>query len=265
MIALPLRRPALLGLLILALPAGIPSLRAASPAPLCEPSPAIRADIDSLEGERFDRMPPGKARTARVERLRTLLRENPDDFFLHRALQSRILGTEEGREKLVEEYRHLAEEHPSDPRYIYLYGRALKMRSGAGSRAQHERSLELDPVFPWPYLGLATEYLFEPGKDPAKVRRYLKKFWDVCPDVLESYRNVGGADHPRFTREAAGRLRAILESRSDREAMRYYTTLWSLEFKIHPPPEHEAVCATIRKDRWVDAALSEIDRAAAKR
>src|SRR4030095_9710734 len=137
-------------------------LRGSPPAsPDCEPAPGIRAAIDDLESERFDRLPSGKRRIAQVERLRELLPNHPDDLFLHRTLQRRLLGTKGGRGTLAAEYRNLAQEHPKYPRYLYLYGRALQMTQDESARQQFERALELDSAFPWSHLGLATLQLGE--------------------------------------------------------------------------------------------------------
>jgi len=217
---------------------------AAPAAPLCEPSPAVRRALDSLDSELFERMPAGKRRTARVTQLRTWLRERPDDFFLQRSLQSRSR-----RDALVEEYERLLSAHPGDPRYLYLYGRALFWSERKKEAiAQFRQAAKRDPRFPWSYLGLAASYSSQPGKDTVGVRREVRRFWEICPDTLEIYRYVPGAEDDRFKREALARLRKTLETRSDTEAISYWSTLWAYEFRLRPQAEHPVLRQEIGRD-----------------
>ncbi|PYQ10038.1 MAG: hypothetical protein DMH00_11920 [Acidobacteria bacterium] len=236
------------GLLILAAAAASGSALASAQAPLCEPSLQVRIALDSLDSESFARMPTGPRREAQAKRIRELLEEHPGDLFLYRSLQWKNTVKTGWREEFLGEYRRLTEERPGDPRFAYLYGRALQIAGDPKAVDQFRRAGEMDASFPWAHLGLADYYSGGPGKDPARLRKEVKRFWDLCPDTLEPYRMTGEGGTPRFSREAASRLRAILERRFDREAVEYYPILWSMEFKIHPSTEHDAVRKLIRQD-----------------
>src|SRR5258705_7241083 len=77
------------GLLVLMASAWTRPSHASSSESSCQPSPPILEAIESLDSEAFERMPPAKRQAARIERLRVLLRENPQDLFLHREVQKR--------------------------------------------------------------------------------------------------------------------------------------------------------------------------------
>lgn len=180
-----------------------------------------------------------------MERLQALLCQHPDDLFLHRELQRRTRYTPESSRALVEQYRSLAREHANDPRFLYLYGRALQRTDDSQeARTQFEEALERDRRFAWSHLGLAALS----QKDPRSRRKHLRRFWDLCPGTLEGYDFVGASTGLTFNREAAAKLRAILEPRTDLRAIQAYSTLWPLEFQVHPPIEHEAVRAGIKGD-----------------
>ncbi|HEV8375651.1 MAG TPA: TlpA disulfide reductase family protein, partial [Candidatus Polarisedimenticolia bacterium] len=193
-------------------------------------------------------MPPAKRQAARIERLRVLLRENPEDLFLHREVQKRSQGTEEGRRALVEEYHRRLQEHPDDSRFLYLFGRALQMSGDPAAKRQFERALEKDPRFAWPHLELASLSWVGAGQESRSLRKHLLRFWKLCPDSLEGYRFVERVRNPKFALEAAAKLRAILERRADAEVIPFHTSLWSMEFRAQPPAEHASVRERVRKD-----------------
>ena len=193
-------------------------------------------------------MPSGKRRAAIRAQLRAWLEDSPDDIFLLRTLQSRSRGTEGGR-SLVEEYARLLSAHSGDARYLYLYGRTLLWSERKDEAvARFREAAKRDSRFPWSYMALASHYAFGPDKDPGEVRKQLRRFWQICPDTLDAYSYVSQTEDPRFEREATTRLRRTLESRRDAEAISYWGTLWTLEFRLRPSPEHPAVRRQIGAD-----------------
>jgi hypothetical protein len=61
-------------------------------------------------------------------------------------------------------------------------------------------------------------------------------------------------------RQGAVKLRALLEPRSDPDALNAYSTLWSLEFKAHPPSEYDLLRKQAAEDLKRLRALNLQDR-----
>lgn len=82
------------------------------------------------------------------------------------------------------------------------------------------------------------------------MRENLEAYRKACPTSLAGYYTayVTPTDDQDFIRESAGALRKLLETRDDDEALRNYSTLWSLEFKSVPLSEQEPVRDRVRKD-----------------
>ena len=121
-----------------------------------------------------------------------LFAKYPDDFFVQRRYQDyrhsalRFAGGGDVT-ALVKEYQDLLAKHPDDPRYLYLYARALFDSKPQEAIRYHEKALEIDPKFPWPHLQLATIY-GQGGRDPAKREAHLRRVYQdvsVQPGILQ--------------------------------------------------------------------------------
>jgi hypothetical protein len=76
----------------------------------------------------------------------------------------------------------------------------------------------------------------------------LKSFLDACPASLEGYEVLVRAADKEFLRPYAVKLRALVMSRSDPDAVGAYQTLWSIEFKAHPASEYDALRRQVSQD-----------------
>src|SRR6266568_1356843 len=89
------------------------------------------------------------------------------------------------------------------------------------------------------------------GPSP-EVKAALDQLPDYArPDQGEvAFRAEKGAqlDAKEYIRESAAKLHGILGIRNDPEAIGEYPTLWSLEFKVHPPNEYDALRKQVGED-----------------
>jgi hypothetical protein len=77
---------------------------------------------------------------------------------------------------------------------------------------------------------------------------HLKAFLDACPASLDGYERLTRIDDKDLLRPYAAHLRTLLASRSDPDAVGAYRTLWSLEFKVHPPSEYGPLRRQVGQD-----------------
>jgi hypothetical protein len=241
------RKPFLLGCLVLAgmFAAGA---GAQSGSPPCEPLVEVKTALQDLP----------TAREERIAALRSLLSRFPNDPFVHRSYQNAArYPTEKDRDAVIAEYRDLAGQHPNDPMYTYL---ALRARIGAGTK---ELLPELEKVaggYPLARLSLVEIYQASGFKDAKKAGEHLEAYLNACPASLEAYAYFRSLEPSDFVRESAAKLRSILQEKTDPESLSSYSTLWSLEFRVRPASEHEAlrkqVAQDIRRLRSMDPGKS---------
>lgn len=231
-------RAALLGALALCVGIGT---SAAQDIP-CEPSTTVRQALSGLP------KPTGNAerdRAARIEALRALLRRFPRDVFVHERYQAAASFSNESREAVIGEYRALAAAHPGDPLYAYLAARAA-----IGARTKEViPALEASvAAMPPARLALARVYQSAAFKDPKKAQQHVEAFVAACPASLEAAPHLGSLEPSEFLTKATARLRMILDRRRDPESLVRYSTLWSLEFRVKPVVEHDALRAQVARD-----------------
>ncbi len=180
-----------------------------------------------------------------------LFAKYPDNFFVQRRYQdferNNIRMDRGNFDTMVKEYQDLLAKHPDDPRYLYLYARALFDSKPQEAIRYHEKALEIDPKFPWPHLQLATIY-GQGGHDPAKREAHLQAFAKMCPSSLEIYRYFTNVSNREFLRQTAQELRKQLDDRTDWYALDIYDTLWSIEFRGISPTEYEEVRERVADD-----------------
>ena len=221
---------------------------AQSGSPPCEPSAEVKAALQGLP----------TARAERIAALRSLLSRFPNDPFVHRSYQNAArYPAEKDRDAVIAEYRDLAGQHPNDPRYTYL---ALRARIGVGTK---ELLPELEKVaagYPLARLSLVEIYQASGFKDLKEAREHLEAYVTACPASLEAYNYFRSLETSDFVRESAARLRKLLETSTDPDALSNYGTLWSLEFRVLPGNEHEAlrkqVAEDIKRLRTIDPGKS---------
>jgi hypothetical protein len=94
--------------------------RAETPADACAPPAAIQA----LSPDRHTGISLSEAdRSDKIAKIRAALAESPDDLFLSRWLIELQPKPQIG--SLAAEFQEKLAKHPDDPRYLYLYARAL--------------------------------------------------------------------------------------------------------------------------------------------
>jgi hypothetical protein len=205
----------------------------------CEPAPAIKAAIDKLPSERL----PSQTQWQYHEKKRTAIQAllaNSNDPFVERAYVNFIARSDwNERAKVIDEYKARQAQHPDDPELAYLYGLILTGSNSPESIKLFTSALEKGPHFPWPHLGLVTIYSSPNFLDKEKAKAHVRAFLAACPTSFEGYEGLARIDDRELSAQSAAKLRAILEGRRDAEAIGAYSTLWSLEFKAHPPAEYE--------------------------
>jgi hypothetical protein len=215
----------------------------------CEPAPAVKAVLDQVphfisplqtEWQYFDQQ-----RSV----LRPLLQQYPNDVFVLRTYRDTPgAGTKAENDKLVEELKARHEKNPDDPLSSYLYGYLLIGRDTPQATKLFESALAKAPKFPWPHFGLMRIYSYSNFLNRDQATSHMRAFLNLCPESLEGYRRLTGFDDKEMIQQGAARLRALLRSRSDPDALGAYSTLWALEFRAHPPAEYDALRKQVAED-----------------
>jgi hypothetical protein len=214
----------------------------AAPFP-CEPSAEVKQALRNLPEEFSER----------ASALQPLLDRFPGDLFVHRAYQEtmrNIAGYRGSRklEELIARYRDLAEKHPANPLYAYLATRTLMGTQTREAIAQLEKHLGRWPDFAWSHLSLVEIYQAPAFRDRDKARQHLEAFMKGCPSSLEAFRFIRSMESSDFVRQASEKLLALIQNATEPEAVRAYTTLWALEFRVRPVSEHEALRQQVAED-----------------
>lgn len=231
----------ILGLLALAL-GGFASARAQTPAPSCEPSPAVQQALRNLPESTGD----AKAdRIARIEALRELLDRYPDDLFVHQRYQDTAASTEKDRDAVIAEYRTLLQQQPANKLYAYLAARA---QVGVNTRQVIPDLERLSADFPSGHLLLVRIFQSSNFKDEKRAIEHLQAFTASCPSSLQAFDYFRSLEPSDFVRQGVERLRALLQDRTDPDLLSYYSTLWNLEFRVKPTGEHDAVRKQLVED-----------------
>lgn len=223
----------------------------------CIPTPAVQTALDGLPVQTLAQTS-WEFRQHYNDAVQALRSRFPGDLFVERAyVQS--MGREADKDKVIAEYKARHEKSPDDPTVSYLYATALQGRQTAESIKLFEAALTKAPQFPWPHMGLASIYgmpVFQNKEDRVK---HLKAFLTACPDSLAGYQTLANLDDKDLLGASATKLRALLEPRTDKEAIRGYRTLWSIEFKAHPPSEYDGLRKQVAKDLAAIRALNRED------
>jgi thiol-disulfide isomerase/thioredoxin len=213
----------------------------------CEPSPQVKQALQRLTFDDDVRVGQKQRREQALAILRPLLRQFPDDPFVHRSYLSFVTeAMEDELDRVIADYKARLERHPDDPLSLYLHGISLIRRQSRQAATLLEKALERAPDFAPAHLALAQLYL--PLKDKQKARARLESFMKLCPSSLEAYDLVSQIDDLKFLVESARRLRAALEKQADPEAISRYPILWRLEFQVRPPAEHAEARKQVEED-----------------
>jgi thiol-disulfide isomerase/thioredoxin len=208
----------------------------------CEAPTDVQAVIDGVV------FPPGAARADRTSAARAIRDRFPDDYFAHRFYQEQFFSGGTYSKDVQGEYRNLLAKHADEVLYVLLAARVLKGTDTPTALKLLDQVLAREPGSPQAQLKLVEIYSSFNFSDPVKLRRSAEQYWKSCPDSLQAYNYVGNVRDEAFNGAAAGRLRTLLEKRSDDEALRMYGRLWNMEFRAVPLAEQDPVREQIRKD-----------------
>ena len=232
----------LAALLLCFIPAGV----WAETSDACGPAPAVKAALDQLpqqtpadtEWQFYER---------RLAALQALLGQYPDDVFVQQAYL-RWGRTVARKDLLLSEYKSRHEQNPASAQLAYLYGLTLVGRQTPEAIKLFDAALKQDPAFALPHLELVTIYRSQVLSNKPHSVQHLQAYLDACPASFEGYGALTGVADKDFLRPYVVKLRALVEKRSDADAVDAYRTLWALEFKTHPASEYDALRRQVGED-----------------
>ena len=218
-------------------------------ADLCQPTPEVRQELKRLDIKDL-------AGPKRQERVRQIVEEiiakHPQDFFaLQRYESTTHRGTAAERNVVAAHLKKLMDDHQDDAGFAVLYAKSLVDTD----TPQAIKLLQNASAHPASYRGLATLYDFGKFADKAQARTALQAYFAACPSSVDeqALSSLQRLATPEMAQQHAARLRALLTKETDAERLRAWDTVWNLEFKARPVPEH----AALRKQIAADAARLE--------
>ena len=236
-----------LSLCLLALLVGFTSRHGwAQSTAVCGPAPAVKWAIDGLP-QQTPALTDWQFHEQRAAAIQALLRQYPGDVFVQKAYIS-SMGGRSDKDKMIAEYKARHEQDPDNAQLAYLYGLALVGRQSAEAIKLFSAALQKDPNFTWPHLQLVSIYSSPVFMDKEQRLAHLKAFLEACPASLEGYEPLTRIDDKDLQRTYAAKLRTLIANRTDPDAVGAYTTLWSLEFKLHPPSEYDPLRKQVGQD-----------------
>ncbi len=249
-----MRISVLFALLLAALPACVP----AQTTDWCIPSPAVKAALDQLPAT-LPTETEWQYQQKHSAAIQELLTRFPGDLFVQRTYIASMYRHAD-KDKAIAEYKARYEHSPDDAVVAYLYATALVGRQSAEAIKILDAALQKNPQFPWPHDALAGLYGTPVFQNKDEKVRHVKAFLAACPESLEGYRQLTGLDDKELLAPNAAKLRALLGTRTDMDAIRAYATLWSIEFKAHPMSEYDGLRKQVNEDLARIRALNWTDK-----
>lgn len=206
------------------------------PAAIQALSPDRHTGINLTDSDRKDK----------IAKILEAMAHSPDDLFLNRWLIELQPKPQTG--SLAAEFQEKLAKHPDDPRYMYLYARALVGKDTPSAIQSLQKAIALEPKLPWTYLALTEIYSSAAFRDVAKVAENLRAYHRACPANLEVFANLNVIEDEHALRELAGALRAQLQSTTEPWQLQYYSTLWAAEFRLVPSAELARAKKTVAED-----------------
>ena len=214
----------------------------------CEAPAAILRLLDRPEfGRRAAE--PQAARDARAAAYRDALAQYPDNYFiLRRELQMSYFDRPAGER--IQRAREVHARHPGDPAFELLEAFALEnhdtpqaIRRLEALQAAHPDAARVD-------LELAFLYGTGRYRDKARAQKELAAYVKLCPDSADTtfLGQVAANGSAEQMAAAAAGLRKSLDARAADPQPDHWEALWRLEFKVHPPAEHDAVRKRVAAD-----------------
>jgi hypothetical protein len=212
----------------------------------CGPAPAVKAALDQLP-QQTPAQTDWQFHEQRAAALQALLRQYPEDVFVQRAYID-SMGSWSDKDKVSAEYQARYERNPNNPQAAYLYGMTLVGRQSPEAIKLFSAALHEGPKFPWPHLQLVTIYNSPVFLNKEQSAAHLRAFLDACPASLDGYEALTRMDDKDLVRPYTAPLRTLLANRNDPDAVGAYRTLWTLDFKMHPTSEYEALRRQVGQD-----------------
>jgi len=220
----------------------------AQQAPVCAASPEVQAALDQIPRNQ----PAGQSQyqfvLARRTALQNLMRQHPSDVFIQSAYIGTMQYYDSDTAKAVAEYKARHEQHPGDTEISYLYATTLLGRDTPQAIRLFDEVLEKQPSFNLPHLDFVTIYTSPNFLDKPKAITHEKSFLAACPTALQGYGSLRQIDDKDLIAQSTPKLRETLQSRTDSDALRAYSTLWSLEFKAKPASDYDALRRQVAAD-----------------
>jgi len=217
--------------------------RAQTAVDACDPPAALAAL--SPENHPGATLSPSE-RKDKIAKIREAMATSPDDLFLDRWLIELQPRPQTG--SLAAEFQERLAKNPEDPRFLYVYARALVGKDTPAAIQLLQKVVARAPKLPWSYLALAEIYSSAAFRQGSKVAENLRAFRNVCPGNPEAFAYLNAIADERALRELAGALRAQLQSATDPPHLRYYSTLWTAEFRLTAPAELDRVKKAVAED-----------------
>jgi thiol-disulfide isomerase/thioredoxin len=222
--------------------------------PGCEAPAEIHKTIhEKLEGNEFGKLSFLEQEALRQKVLTELIAQYPREIEPRRRLISTARNEENALHPgsfaaVQEKYREQAKEHPDDPLMLYLAGNVLTGTDTPEAIRLLNAAKAKAPQFVWPDLDLAGIYSGGAFADKQKFTENLTAFWTACPASTNGSAQWMLVKDMALQAKVATALRAQLATETDPEKLRRYEYLWGLEFRTHPPQEHDAVRKQVAAD-----------------
>jgi thiol-disulfide isomerase/thioredoxin len=216
--------------------------------PGCETPPAIQKILDEQLGrKRLDPMKFAERIAFERQMLEDLIAKYPREVLPYQTLVNRMRNEDpDSYPALRDRLLKMARENPDDPLALMLAGWVLRDKNTAESIRLLEAAKA--PNFPWPAKELAGDYFGGKAADQNKVRENIEMFFSICPASTDRYAQWLLSKDPALQPKVAVALRAQLEKETDPKRLEDYATLWGLEFRTHPPAQHDALRAQVARD-----------------
>ncbi len=222
----------------------------AAPAGGCEPAPEVKQALEELSQKSRD-MKYAERLAFQRPKLEALVAQHPREIAAHRRY-FQLIRSEFSEELagLRARYQKQGAERPGDAVSVYLAGFALSDYNTPESIRLLETAKSLDPAFAWPYYSLTTPYGSGKYADRSRAADHIATYFRLCPDSVDGYAqwHLARFGAPAVQVAMAKRLRERLGVERDPKILAEYATLWALEFRLRPIPEHDQLRKQVAED-----------------
>jgi thiol-disulfide isomerase/thioredoxin len=230
------------------------ALLAQSPPPLpgCETRPEVRQIIEAkLADKALENMKFADQLALKHQVLDDLIAKYPRELEPYRELlQATRYDDPESYPALSKLYVSQAAQHPDDPLALYIVALALNGKDTPRSIQLLEQAKSKAPEFAWPDLTLAGIHAKGILADKKKAGEEIAAFFTACPSSTDAaaQRALSRIGSAELQAGVAAAMRARLTRETDPKRLEDYAALWGLEFRSHPPQEHDALRKQVAAD-----------------